>query len=222
MRPLQVRIARPLALVTALVALAGLAIELVHLRTHAPVVEDLVELLSLSYEANLPTWYASSLLLACALTLGAIAGDVGSRGGPHRAAWVGLAAGFTLMSLDEAIELHEHLGGLAGGLGGSGLLYFDWVVPASALVLGLGLLFLPFLRALPPRRRRRFLLAAALYLGGALVTELPLGLVTERAGDDSAGYALIDWVEETLELVGAASFLVALAERWDQRAQAVP
>jgi hypothetical protein len=93
MRPLHAQIARPLIIATALVALAGLAIELVHTRSHAPAVETLVSLLSLSYESNLPTWYASSLLLTCALLLGAIAADVRSRGGPHRARWVGVGAG---------------------------------------------------------------------------------------------------------------------------------
>jgi len=219
MRPLHEQIARPLIVAGAVVAGAGLAVELVHTRSHAPAVERLVELCSLSYEANLPTWYASSLLLACALLLTAIAGDAAARGGPRRRHWAGLAAGFFLMSLDEAIELHEHLGGLVGA---GGPLYFDWIVPAAIVVAAVAAIYLPFLRELPPRRRRWFVLAGALYVGGAVGVEVPLGWWTDHAGTDNAVYALIDWVEETLELAGATLFLLALAERWHERAEARP
>lgn len=219
MRSLHVQLAPLVIGAGAAVAGAGLAIELVHTRSHAPVVETLVGVFSLSYERNVPTWYASSLLFTCALALAAIAADVTARGGGHRAHWVGLAAGFAYMSLDEATELHEHLGGLVGT---GGVLYFDWVIPAAIVVAVVALLYLPFLRALPPARRRRFVLAGALYVGGAVLCELPLGWWTERAGADNPTYALIDWVEETLELAGASLFLLALAERWHDRAEASP
>ena len=49
-----------------------------------------------------------------------------------------------------------------------------------------------------------------LHGGGALFLELPLGWWTERAGEHSLGYALIDWVEETMEMLGAALFLLSL------------
>jgi hypothetical protein len=197
------------------VSAAGLIVELVHLRSHAPAVETTVDLLSLSYEGNLPTWYASSLLLLCAAMLAKIAEAAQA----FRRHWWGLAGGFAFMSLDEAVELHEHLGGLFGT---GGVLYFDWVIPAAAVVAVVGALYLGFLRALPPRRQRWFVLAGALYVGGAVGAELPLGWWTERAGTESAGYVLIDWLEETLEIAGASVFLLALVERWRERAEARP
>jgi hypothetical protein len=111
------------------------------------------------------------------------------------------------VSLDEAAEIHEHLGGLVGT---HGILYFDWVIPAAAVVVVLAAVYLPFMRALPRITRNRLVLAAAIYIGGALVMELPLGWWTERHGNDGLGYALIDWVEETLEMAGAAVALVSL------------
>jgi hypothetical protein len=39
---------------------------------------------------------------------------------------------------------------------------------------------------------------------------LPLGWWVERAGNDNLGYALIDWVEETMEMIGASLAVVAL------------
>lgn len=186
------------------VAAAGLAVELLH---HGPLPdldEDLVGLFSLSYEGNLPTWYSSALLLACAVTLGAIAPAAPDGQGRY---WSLLAAVFGYLSIDEAVGLHEQLNELVH-LGGP--LYFGWILPAGVAVALLGAAYLRFLLRLPPETRRRFLLAGALYVGGALLMEIPLGLWTEAHGDGDLGYALIDFVEESLEMIGATLFLLAL------------
>lgn len=112
------------------------------------------------------------------------------------------------MSLDEAIEIHEYLGWLVDG---EGVFYFAWVIPAGAIVAALGLFYLPFLRRLPAGTRWRFVAAGAIYVGGALLMELPLGYWVEHHGDDNLGYGLIDWVEETMELAGLSLFAVAIA-----------
>jgi hypothetical protein len=112
------------------------------------------------------------------------------------------------MSLDEAIELHENLGQIFDL---HGVLFFSWVVPAGLVVLALAALYLPFLKHLPRESRWRFVLAGTVYLTGALVLELPLGHWAERHGHDNLTYVLIDWVEESLELVGATYFLLSLA-----------
>ena len=70
----------------------------------------LVEFLSLSYERNLPTWYASGLLLACALVLAGIARAAGLTHEPARRHWWALAVLFAYISLDESVGLHEHPG----------------------------------------------------------------------------------------------------------------
>lgn len=197
----------PLLAVTAGVSLAGALAEIGEYELGWP--EPLVEQLSLSYEGNLPTWYASVLLFSCAVLLASIA----RAGVPRRAGWWGLAAIFVYLSLDEAIELHEHLGRLVEG---EGVLYFSWVIPAGAIVLALGLAYLPFVRALAPLTRTRFALAGTIYVGGALLMELPLGWWTSVHGDDNLGYGLIDWVEESMELAGASLFLLALD---DERAR---
>ena len=93
-----------------------------------------------------------------------------------------------------------------------GVLYFSWVVPAGIIVAALGIAYLPFLRRLPARTRWRFVLAGALYVGGALLMELPLGWWAERAGDDNLVYGLLDFVEESLELAGTSLFLAALLD----------
>jgi hypothetical protein len=185
----------------------GLAIELAHAWSHDGVVEVLLPKLSLSFEGNLPTWWSSSLLLACAIAAGSIAAALA--GAPWRRHWWALAIGFGYASLDEAAELHEHLG---GHLELGGILYFDWVIPALAILAVLAAVFLPFVRALPSPVRTRLVVAGVIYVAGALVMELPLGWWTERAGPDSFGYAMIDWFEETLEMLGASLGLAALVD----------
>jgi hypothetical protein len=192
------------ASVTAVAAL-GLAIESVHAFSHAPVVEALVQLFSLSYEQNVPTWLATCLLFSSGIALARVAATASQRRAPMSRRWWALSIIFLYLSLDELAELHENLNGLAGGV-----VYFDWILPAAGVVLLLVALYLPFLRHLPGPTRRRFVLAAALYVGGALFMELPLGWWAAHAGEDTFGYALIDWVEETLELAGASVFLVAV------------
>lgn len=203
-----------LALACVLTAL-GVGVEVAYYALGARKLEPLVTFLSLSYERNLPTWYASGLLLACALVLAGIARAAGRSRDPSRRHWWALAGAFAYISLDESVGLHEHLGGL---LSLGGVLFFTWVVPAAVLVVLGGLAFLPFLARLPSRRRGQFILAGVLYVGGALAMELPLGWWTERHGNDNLVYALIDHVEEALELVGASLFLAALVEELGGRA----
>ena len=102
----------------------GVGVEVAHSALGARTLEPLVAFLSLSYEQNLPTWYASGLLLGCALVLAGI---------------------------------------------------------------------------------------------GRAAMELPLGWWTEQHGSDNLVYALIDHVEEALELVGASLFLAALVEELGER-----
>jgi hypothetical protein len=198
------RIARGLVIAVACLSIAGLCAELGGYLLGWP--EGLVDLLSLSFERNVPTWGASSLLLLASAALAVSA----ERASSHRPAWWALSVIFLFMSLDEAIEIHEHLGGL---IEGRGVLYFSWVIPAAVIVLVLGLSFLRFLARLDSVDRRPFVVAGAIYVGGALGMELPLGWWTERAGDDNLVYGLLDWIEETLELVGLTVFLLALRAR---------
>lgn len=187
-----------LFVVVATVSLLGLCAEVTHMGA-------LVPKLSLSYEGNVPTWLATVLLFSCALAAGAIA----RRALTFRRHWWGVAAVFAYASLDEAAELHEHLG---GNFALGGVLYFDWIIPAGVLLVCLGVIFWPFVRALEPATRRRLVIAGCIYIGGAVLMELPLGWWTDRAGSDSLGYALIDWVEETMELAGASLALLALVK----------
>jgi len=210
--PVSTRLAgRSLAICSTCVIAAGLAVE---------VIEELlgmrdawfVAYLSLSYEANVPTWYSAALLLGCAALLSMCAGAARRDGGPKRRWWL-LAAGFLYMALDESVEIHER----AHFIHARGILYFSWVIPAAVLVLVIGASYVRFLLSLPRATRRRFVVAGALFVTGALLLELPLGWWTERHGSDSFGYALIDWVEESLEIAGVSLFAWSLTTHLAER-----
>lgn len=186
------------------VSLAGLLAELGAVAGLSPF---WVELFSLSYEANLPTAYSSLLLFTSAGLLVLVGARARRLGVGSAAGFFVVAALMAYVSVDEAVELHEHLAYLYAG---SGWLYFGWVVPGAAIVLGLALVLLPWVARLHPPTRRAFLVAAFVYVLGALVMELPLGYYTERHGDEGLGYGLIDWVEESLEMLGASLFVLAV------------
>lgn len=212
------RLRRRLLGLTGLIVAIGAGIEAYDYIFAPAWAPTLVPMLSLSYEQNVPTWWVVCLLFCCALLLAAIAARARREGAAHVTRWRVLAALFAYISLDELVQLHE---GMSGWFDTGGVLYFGWVIPAGAAVLVLGLYFLPLLRDLPAATRNRFVIAGALYVTGALLMELPLGYWTERAGSDNLMYALIDSVEEGLELLGVSLFLCALVDRLAGDADAV-
>ncbi|WP_228680787.1 hypothetical protein [Myxococcus xanthus] len=119
-----------------LLTLLGAGVEVAYYALDARGLEPFVAFLSLSYERNLPTWYASALLLSCALVLaciGHMAGQGREQGWRH---WRALAGAFAYISLDESVGLHEHLG---GQLSLGGVLFFTWVVPGLSSCCSAGL-----------------------------------------------------------------------------------
>ena len=171
----------------------------------------LVPLLNLSFETNLPTWYSSVVLLACATLLASIGWARRSQGAPYVRHWLLLAVLFLYISLDETIQIHEHLNDpIRESLELSGGLYFAWVLPVGGLLVILGLSYLGFLRHLDPLDRRRFVVAGIVYVGGAMGTEFLVSAWYADHGGSNLVYGLINLVQESLEILGASMFLSAL------------
>jgi hypothetical protein len=164
-------------------------------------------------EHNLPTYFSVLLILFLTLLLAVIATLNLKHRMPHASKWVILSFGFLCMAFDEAFQVHERLNipvGTLFGAGSLGVLYFPWVVPGIALVVVLGLFFLRFLLHLPVPTRFRFLMAAALYVGGAIGVELIGGRHAELHGYENWAYSLIATLEESLEMAGLIVFIWAL------------
>jgi hypothetical protein len=190
---------------TATLSLAGLAVEVLKSIYGWKGRAGVVPLLSLSYEENIPTYYSAVILLLASAMSGVLAATGRYEKKGDAVAWWGLCAGFFYISMDEVLQFHEKWG---SSLHTSGVLHFSWVIPAAGILVVLALLYAPFLLRMPAPTRSRLVLAGAIYVVGAVVLELPLGAWTEAKGEKTLGYALIDWLEETMEMAGIVLYVV--------------
>lgn len=152
-------------------------------------------------EDCLPTWYSASALLLNAAVLGAWAAELRRRRDPSYFYWLGLAVGFTGLSVDEIAGLHETL---------NSLIEVSWTIPGmvvAALVAGI---YVPFLLSLPRRTAVRFAIGGAVYLGGAIGVELATEPYLENDELNTLAYNLWTAVEEGMEMGGVLIFLGAL------------
>jgi hypothetical protein len=181
-----------LVLAVALASALGLAAEA--LRRVLP--PTLVHYFSLSAEANLPTWFSSSLLLASAFAAGAIA-----RTATHkRRYWWGIAVALGCGSIDRATGIHASFGDRT---------YIDGCI-ALALLIAVAWMWIRFVRSLPRSTRTGLAIAAVLGFTGAVAMQLPLAWWTRLLGTDWTDGALVDWVGGTLEMSAAAIALLVL------------
>jgi cellulose synthase/poly-beta-1,6-N-acetylglucosamine synthase-like glycosyltransferase len=174
---------------------------------------ELAPIFDVDLEQNLPTFFSVTLLLIATLLLAVIATRANKQRIYHASTWRFLAFGFLVMALDEALALHERLNvpiGRLFGEGSLGVLYFPWVIPAVVLVFALGLFFLRFLLDIPVTTRLRFLIAATLYVGGAIGVELLGSRHAELHGYENWTYSMIVTLEESLEMAGLIVFIWAL------------
>ena len=176
-------------------------------------VYGLVPLSYVDSERNIQTFFSTFLLLFTALLLAVITVLKRKQTASHVSHWAILSFGFLCMAVDETASIHELLNvplrKLLGG-GNLGVFYYAWVIPGIALVLALALFFLRFLLRLPAERRLTFLMAATLYIGGAIGVELIGGRFAELHGDQNLTFSMIVTVEEGLEMAGVIVFIWAL------------
>lgn len=168
---------------------------------------------SFDSEDNLPSGYATLLILIAASLLSVITVLKNKQTGVMAFQWSVLTAGFFLMAMDEELSLHEELIIPIRSFLNSdhyGVFYYSWVIPAIVLVVALGLFFLKFLMRLPAKTRFHFIVAGALYLGGCLGVELIGGRYDELHGNENLTYNLIATFEESLEIAGIIVFIWAL------------
>jgi hypothetical protein len=174
--------------------------------------------LNLNGEANLPAWYQSSTLLFCALLLALLASVKTFARAPYLWHWRLLSLIFLYLSIDEAVSIHEQaIEPLRSLLHAHGVLYYAWVIPGALFVLGVGLAYLKFLAHLPPRTRWLFVIAGAVFVGGALGIEMVEGAYEDFYGEYMTGaramiYALILTAEELMEMAGIIIFIYALLD----------
>lgn len=170
-----------------------------------------VKPLSVDTERSVPTWFASALLLLCSM----FAFSALARNEEHTARYAGrwkvLSIVLLLMSLDEAVGLHERtIEPLRSALKAGGPFYYAWVIPALIFVLAFALAYRRFLLDLSSKTRRLVAVAGTLYVCGALIMEMVGGAYADAYGGAGIAYLAITSVEECLEMLGLATLLYAL------------
>lgn len=166
----------------------------------------------LDEERSIGTWF-STVLLAANMLLLVVNGTVARRlAKADTALWLMLAGIFALLSLDEMMAFHEKLGeGLRARFQLDGFLRFAWVIPGAAFTGVVGLAFVGFLRRLPHQTALLFVLAGAIYISGALITEILEAFVVSIQGRGALYYTMVV-VEEGMEMAGQAVFCFALLQ----------
>jgi hypothetical protein len=181
------------------------------------VVEQLPKLTKLLLKFDVATeqtvgaWLSSMLLASCALVLLCIGTLRHRRRQSYAWHWLGLTVIFAGLSLDEAVGLHEMtIKPLREMFGASGIFLYAWVIPAMVFVALVGLAYLGFLRHLEPTFRIRFLLAGALFVGGALGFEMIEGELVDFYARHLLIYEAAIHLEDALESAGELLFLHSL------------
>lgn len=179
--------------------------------------------IDIDYENTIPAWYSSVALLLCSVLLAMVALTKRQQRDRFKKHWAGLSAIFLLFSIDEAASLHELLiEPVRNLLKADGYFYFAWVIPGIAFVLLVTGLYWKFLANLPVKTRNLFVLAGAIFVGGAIGVEMLGGNYLQEnaanisyenfAGWRGMGVALILTLEEALEMIGVAIFVYALLD----------
>lgn len=165
----------------------------------------LINLFNLDGEKKIPTLFAASLIFGNGVLLLFIATVKSYRKESHVGYWFALGCIFVYLAYDEARKIHEWVLDFLMPWFGSEFIHF-WVIPASIIMVAVGIAFLPFLRHLPRTTRNLFLLSAAVYLGGALGFETIGGLYAEVHRKNNLTYNLLADAEEVLEKTGMIVF----------------
>lgn len=173
---------------------------------------DIVHLVNLSGESNIPTWFTSSIFLVCSLLLYLIALAKYQSRDSCRHHWAGLAFVFILLSLDATATIHDWLleQDLVSTWNTRGFLFFPWVIPGWIFVGLMTVIYFRFVFALPAQTRNLFIGSAIIYITGALVFEMMSAYLMDFYTDETIWRGLVATIKQSLELLGIITFIYGL------------
>ena len=153
----------------------------------------------LDEEESFGTWFNSGILLIAAGLLVNQARVVQAQGRAWHRSWLVLGIGFLVLSVDEIAGMHEFVNTMMGDT--------PWTVIGFPILLLVALAYLPFLWHHRWRTGLFFLLAGAIYGGGAVGVEH-----FTDSDVNSLHYNMWTALEEGMEMMGVIVFIYALLD----------
>jgi hypothetical protein len=200
------RLTRWLGWTVVLLVLAHLAGKLC---SHLGLRSGLITIFDMDRELSVPTLFSTSALLLSALLFGVAAASGRQRGLPFERHWWGLAGLFVFLAVDEFVGLHERLTPHVHRIVDTSLQY-AWIIPYGIALVVLAALYRRFVLALPYKPRYLFLAAAAIYVSGGLLLEIPAGYEAVAHGETTLRFTILATIEELLEMAGVVVLIRAL------------
>ena len=164
-------------------------------------------------EQNVPTLYSAIALTLAATLLATNARHSWEKSDGQHRYWAGLALIFLFLAFDEGIKIHEQMSNvMERWITPTEYLYWLWVIPYGFAVLVLAAVYLRFLVRLSRTIQYHFILAALLFLGGAIGMDMLQGREADLmiGSDATILYCVLYSLEEFLEMIGVAVFIYAL------------
>jgi len=173
---------------------------------------NMVRYFDFNLENNFPAYFSVLLLAFSAFLLFIIYAANRTKKGGRANYWFVLGLLFVFLSIDECIQIHEHIAELVRpklSSDISGLLYWSWVVVYAVLVVVVVVSFLRFVFDLPKATRNLFFLSGVMFVSGALGMELLEGYFY-KLGYGHILNRMLFCLEELLEMGGVTVFIYAL------------
>lgn len=171
---------------------------------------SVLELFNMDADKNIPIYFYVFLLIIATFLLSIIAIIQIRHNSSQKNGWLILTVVVLGMSIDKSVRLHEYL------------LHFiqripvrtgaeTIIIPLIIVLLTIGSVILvqlvKLLRGLPVNTRKSFIIAASIYLSGALVLEI---IGSSFYGHNNLVYDILTIFEESLEMAGIIAFIRAL------------
>lgn len=153
----------------------------------------------LDEEESFGTWFSSGLLLAAGILLIHIARATRGEPGNWDRWWLALGLGFCVLSIDEAVGVHELVNTMMDET--------SWTVLAFPILGAVLIAYVPFLWHYRGPMAVAFLIAGAIYTGGAVGVEH-----FTDAQVNSLHYNMWTALEEGMEMGGVIWFIYALLD----------
>lgn len=171
----------------------------------------LVEHFDMNQRRTVPAWYSAGALLFCGALAGLIAWGAPRGRGSYRIHWVVLAVLLAFLAVDKLFAAHRVPFRLLTAAAGLPPAPRVLAVAVAAAGLAAGAVFVwRFLQHLPGRTRTAFIVAAAVFLAGAVGFEVAGARLATPDAPTSA-YVAVSTVEEVLEKLAVVVLAYGLA-----------